>query len=261
MKRYFLLAAICLATLTANAANAQTGLGEVFGQKTQTEETTDSPVNLGETFTDAGFELDKSKPDSVAFFVKKSGINYPVVAYLTESKTFVWIQINLNKLPENSATHATHISTLMTYNGIYGPYFYSVGEKSGMIALLSAMRIDSINAENVKDQVEGMIVQLDAQIEDWDTSKWTVKRHIGSWSTSLGDDSTMVINLRSDGTFDLTNRADSQVTSISGNYILDNGMLKMKDDQGNEIMGNIQFVDGNHFKLEVNDQSLEFERG
>lgn len=269
MKRFFTIAAICFATSTANYANAQTGLGDVFGSGTpaadkvipeKTESETETGIHIGEVCTEAGYMVKNSKSDFVEMTVKESGISYPVVVYKSESKEILWFQINLVKLPENMGEHAEKIKMLLNKNGSFGPCFYGVAD-NGMIQMLGTMRMPSVTPETVESQVEMMIAQLDEQIKLWDTSKWTVARHVGSWSSKLDAESAMVINLRGNGTFDLTNTSGSKTTSITGNYLIEAGSLKMKDSQGNEIAGNIVFIDGNHFDLDVNDKSLRFERG
>lgn len=268
MRRFFLLVVMTAAIFSPAIANAQQGGFNSFFKKQSAQPQQPQPqtphggnIDIRQMLSGKGFSIVNVLDNgTVEISVEHNGITYPALVGMTQSGEKMWIDIGLASVPGSAGDHTDKILELLELSGSFGSQFFSYSKDNRLLHLIDAIDARLISADAVEEMVNNAILVAGETVANWDTSTWTNARHIGSWSAPLGD-GTMVINLRADGSFEMVNRSGGEVITISGNYELDRGTLRMQDGQGNEISGALQFVDGNHFKLDVNNQNLSFERG
>ncbi|MGI9515977.1 MAG: hypothetical protein ACR2NP_02930 [Pirellulaceae bacterium] len=267
MQRFFLFAALAAAMISPGIVNAQGNLNSFFKngsapqtQQQQQQAPQDGRIDIQRILSSKGFTIVEVRDDgSVEISVERDDITYPALVGMTQSGNKMWIDIGLSTVPGTAGDHAEKILELLELSGSFGSQFFSYSKENRLIHLIDAMDARLITDDAVAEMVNNAILVAAETVSNWDTSSWTNARHVGSWSAPMGQ-GTMVISLRADGSFEMINRAGSEVMTITGNYQLDRGTLQMQDAQGNEINGALQFVDGNHFNLVVNNQNLSVER-
>jgi hypothetical protein len=261
MKRLFLLLA-AFAILTSGT-NAHAQLNNLFANPgTQSPASpNDASADVAQLLKSSGLKFEMESEGTYLVTSEAEGVSLPVYVYQNKAGSILWVKVNLDELKGNPADHADKLLSLMELSGTFSGAFYSYNSQTRFLEIYNAIPVNEVTVAGLKSRIESMTLQVIRQRDAWYASEWTNPRHVGSWSASLSGNVTMTIDLRADGSFQLTNQADSQVTSIHGNYQIQSGQLQMRDNDGNQITGEIVFVDGNHFDLSVNSQKLSFERG
>jgi len=266
MKRFYLMAImlVALAMPAVMPQNANAQLNNVFGNNassTPSQPGSDSSApDLSKLLTEAKANFQLEGEGTYLVTSEMDGVKLPVYVYMNQAKTLIWVKVNLMKLSNDATQHTDKLLQLLELSGTFGEAFYSYNSSSTYLELYSVFRPESINAKDLASRIQTMTTQVLKQREAWYADEWTVARHVGSWSAGMGENASMTIDLRVDGSFSLVNNANGQSTSIKGSYQIEQGKLTMKDTDGNQIAGEINFVDGNHFSLNVNNQNLSFER-
>ncbi len=257
-KHFLLLAALILGIVTASNVQAYDGFKSLSGRtaKASTERTT------SEEFREILESLPKEDFREVSdnlwlMTVKIENFHFPTIVIRSEKGEVVWNCIRLAKLPSEIPADelVSRMSKLMSANGMDGDFFFSLAEDM-TIMLNGCIQLEgSLDREHYIQHLirMGEIAVKHESLWNPEESSRDTPRHVGQWNSEC---ETMQLNLTEVHKFQLT----VGKTVTSGKYSIKDNTIKMVDDNGDNLEGELIFDNANQFRLIVEGNSTTFAR-
>lgn len=216
-----------------------------------------APAEIPAFLSRMGFESEDLGGDVYKIVYKKDEWNLPYAFVISPNKTQFWVTLSLNTLEEGVTIPHDKLLKMLQFNHKFGPYHFAYSDDSRRIYVCRALKNDALTPADVKAVIE-VLAELAINHEDlWNHNKWqtaqqpqapaqvqqqipqqqpaqpqTVQpqpapRHVGTWRSTAGDNSTFQLTLNADGTFVLYHVHDGTTDKSVGRYTLVNNALTL----------------------------------
>ena len=189
--------------------------------------------------------------------VKTETLTLPTTVHYSEDKEVIYFWIKIANLSETQIEDKNRLLELVNnnyYNSSIG-FIYLANTRNVM--LYATIPQATVNKQRFAKQISKITDVLKQTRPNWDTDFWTTPRHVGTWSSSQ---TSATLALTNDGHFNWIQESSDTSVNAKGTFKITSDKLTLIDSSGHVVESKIYFINGNQLEVEINGQTVVFER-
>ena len=226
-------------------------------RSTQKADISDVPLSIEELAKANGISAKTLEDGRVRMQIKTNGFTVPTVVTLSKDKEVMSFYLVLRSLPETQLEDANRLFELVNQDYFDSSMRFLYIPESRTVMLVATMPRANFTKSGFSRQLSRIGKLLREKESKWDTRLWTVPRHVGTWSSSQ---TSATLALNSDGHFEWDQELEGTSVNAKGTFKITSDTLTLRDSTGKVVESKIYFVNGNQLEIEIDGQTVVFNR-